>query len=182
MMSFVFLRMKRISNHRNNIGIYRPVNISLLICVAAPPYPIFLHLRLFRVGCQRAVVHPVSESLGERKFMHEYGIAEELAVAVKRAISGHGDNRVVRIVVEAGAGALEHGSLDLAFAHASEGTNFANAELIIQKAERMYHCLDCGIDFSNSDSPSGICPSCKSSETISAPSHDITLKSVEIED
>ncbi len=114
--------------------------------------------------------------------MHEYGIAEELALAVKRAISGHEDNHVVRIVVEAGAGALEHGSLDVAFAHVSEGTNFANAELVIQKAERMYHCLDCGIDFSNAGTPSGICPSCKSSETISAPSHDIILKSVEIED
>ncbi|NNN12437.1 MAG: hydrogenase maturation nickel metallochaperone HypA [Acidimicrobiaceae bacterium] len=114
--------------------------------------------------------------------MHEHGMAEELAAAVKRAISGHGDNRVVRIVVEAGAGSLERESLDLAFAHASEGTNFANAELVIQKAERMYHCLSCGIDFNNADSPNGICPSCTSSETISAPSHDITLKSVEIED
>ncbi|NNN10279.1 MAG: hydrogenase maturation nickel metallochaperone HypA [Acidimicrobiaceae bacterium] len=114
--------------------------------------------------------------------MHEHGIAEELAAAVKRAISGHEGHRVVRIVVEAGAGALERESLDMAFAHASEGTNFANAELVVESAERMYHCLDCGIDFSNADSPNGICPSCKSSETISAPNHEITLKSVEIED
>ncbi len=113
--------------------------------------------------------------------MHEFGIAEELAVLVDRTFSENHGAKVLKVVVETGAGALEEMSLRTAFEEAVRGTAMDGAELVIQTCAREHHCFDCGSVFSQDEGSYAACPVCGGVNTISAPNHDVILKSVEIE-
>ncbi len=113
--------------------------------------------------------------------MHEFGIAEELAVLVDRTLSENHGSKVLKVVVETGAGAVEEVSLRAAFEEAARGTAMDGAELVIETSAREYHCFDCGVVFSADEGSSASCPVCGGFNTISAPNHDVVLKSVEIE-
>ncbi|MDA8261961.1 MAG: hydrogenase maturation nickel metallochaperone HypA [Actinomycetota bacterium] len=113
--------------------------------------------------------------------MHEFGIAEELAALVDRTLSENQGAKVLKVVVEAGAGAIEEVSLRVAFEEASRGSPIDGAELVIEIAPREYHCFDCGTVFPEPEGRNAACPVCGGANTISAPNHDVVLKSVEIE-
>ncbi|MDA8397864.1 MAG: hydrogenase maturation nickel metallochaperone HypA [Actinomycetota bacterium] len=113
--------------------------------------------------------------------MHEFGIAEELAVLVDRTLTENHGAKVLKVVVEAGAGAIEEVSLRAAFEEAARGGAMDGAELVIETAPREFHCFDCGTVFPEKEGRISACPVCGGSNIISAPNHDVILKSVEIE-
>ncbi len=112
--------------------------------------------------------------------MHELSICQALLRQVEDIAKRETADRVTKIILRVGPlGGVEPQLLQQAFSFARVGTLAAEAELSIEEAEILVHCLDCGAEgqalFNRL-----LCPVCGSYQTRLLGGDELILASLEL--
>ncbi len=112
--------------------------------------------------------------------MHELSICQALLRQVEDIARREGADRVTKIILRVGPlGGVEPQLLQQAFGFARVGTLAAEAELSIEEAEILVHCLDCDAE-GQALANRLLCPVCGSYRTRLLRGDELILASLEL--
>lgn len=114
--------------------------------------------------------------------MHEMTMMQGILAAAHQALAGYEAGRVAAIKVRAGVLAnIMPDALSFAFEMQSQGTQFQDADFILEISPLVARCLDCGLEYESTALPP-ICPRCNSRRLEIVSGSEVLVESIDFEE
>jgi hydrogenase nickel incorporation protein HypA/HybF len=115
--------------------------------------------------------------------MHELSLATSIIEAVTEALADSPEARVLEVRLRVGAlAAVEEESLQFCFGLASEGTQAAQARLVVHRLPVILHCSECNRESELPSVQSFLCPHCHGIKVTVRQGKEMEIESLEVDD